>query len=312
MIFLFAFLVLVAPCPGASNPTPPNSSDSTTPSGSMTHRDSELLDNSTLPMQSNTSPSSPAHPTQPGQDSNLVRQPYQRHPSSRSAATQSQTNMIPSSSAHPTHPGQHDNMIHSPYFRHYPSPVTQSRTNTSSSSSARPAEPGQNDDRVPSPYFRNPSSESQSNSNPLIPVFQRPSQSTSTRVPWYHGNAFYAAGRASHGIPPNEFHIMDHLSSSVIQYVFAWGIGYASVRPNLNTSIYIQALLNHGALSLNLLANAVFPRTLPVLAFTLDRLSFLLIVISAYLASLPMFPPYVAIIMFLFVAIVYMVSHFRR
>ncbi|KAL0896625.1 hypothetical protein Bca101_080586 [Brassica carinata] len=258
MIFLFAFLALVAPIPGASTPTPPNPSDST-PSGSMTPSDSELLDNSKLPVQSNTSPPSPARPTQP--------QPYL-----------SQPYMGPSSSAHPT-------------------------------------QPGQNDDRIPSRYFRNPfstsSDQSQSNSNPLLPVFQRPSQST-TRVPWYHGNAFYAVERASHGIPPNEFHVMDHLSSSVIQYVFAWGINFSSQRPNPNTSIYIQGFLNQGALSLFLLANAVFPRTHPVLAFYLDRLSFLLIVISTYMASLYMFPPYVAIIMFLVVAIIYMFSHFRR
>ncbi|KAG2285192.1 hypothetical protein Bca52824_044796 [Brassica carinata] len=210
--------MVVAPIPGASTPTPPNPSDST-PSGSMTPRDSELLHNSTLPIQSNTSPSSLAHPTQPGEDSNPV---------------------------------------------HLPNPFSTS-------------------------------SESQSNSNSLLPVFQRPSESTS-RVPWYHGNSFYAAERASHGIPPNEYHLMDHLSSYVIQYVFGWGINFSSQRPNPNINIYSQAFLNQGALSLFLLANAVFPRTHPVLAFYLDRLSFLLIVISTYLASLYMFPPYVAII----------------
>ncbi|KAG2309411.1 hypothetical protein Bca52824_029159 [Brassica carinata] len=277
MIFMFAFLALVAPIPGASTPTPPNPSDST-PSGSMAQRDSELLDNSTLPIQSNTSPSSRAHPTQPGHESDPIPQSYLRRPVHPSLVGQTQHYMSPSSSAHPTHLGH-------------------------------------NDDMIPPPYFRNPfstSSESQSNSNPLLPVFQRPSQSTSTRVPWYHGNAFYAVERASHGIPPNEFHVMDHLSSSVMKYVFAWGINFSSQRPNPNTSIYIQGFLNQGALSLFLLANAVFPRTHPVLAFYLDRLSFLLIVISTYLASLYMFPPYVAIIMFLVVAIIYMFSHFRR
>ncbi|KAF2568040.1 hypothetical protein F2Q68_00028214 [Brassica cretica] len=218
MIFLFAFLALVAPIPGASTPSPPNPSDST-PSGSMTPRDSELLDNSTLPIQSNTSPSSPAHPTQPGQESNPIPSPYFRHPYTLSPVTQRQNNA--SSSAHP------------------------------------------------------------------YTLSQRPPQSTSTRVPWYHDNELYAVERAAHGIPPNEFHLLDRLSLCVIQYAFAWGINYATERPNLNTSIYIQAFLNHGALSLFLLANAVFPRTRPVLAFILDRLSFLLIVISAYLASLP-------------------------
>ncbi|CAF2298132.1 unnamed protein product [Brassica napus] len=277
MIFLFAFLALVAPIPGASTPSPSNPSDSTL-SGSMTTRDSELLDNSTLPIQSNTSPSSPSHPTQPGEDSNPIPSPYFRHPSS----------------AHP----------------YTLSPVTQRQNNASSSSSEHRTHPVLS----PSRYFRNPfstSSESQSNSNPLLPVFQRPSPST-TRVPWYHGNAFYAAERASHGIPPNEFHIMDHLSSSVIQYVFDWGINFSSQRPNPNISIYIQGFLNQGALSLYLLANAVFPRTHPVLAFYLDRLSYLLIVISTSLACLYMFPPYVAIIPILVIAIIYMFSHFRR
>ncbi|KAG2309413.1 hypothetical protein Bca4012_081601 [Brassica carinata] len=308
---MFAFLAVVALIPGASTPTSPNPSDST-PSGSMAQRDSELLDNSTLPMQSNTSPSAPAHPTgQPGYESDPIPQPYLRRPIHPSLVGQSQHYMSPSSSAHP---GQNDDMIPPPYFRH-PSSLTQRQNNASSSSSAHPAQPGENDDRIPSRYFRNPfstsSDQSQSNSNPLLPVSQRPSEST-TRVPWYHGNAFYAVERASHGIPPNEFHIMDHLSSSVIQYVFAWGINFTSQRPNLDTSIYIQAFLNQVALSLFLLANAVFPRTHPVLAFILDRLSFLLIVISTYLASLYMFPPYVAIIMFLVVATIYMFSHFRR
>ncbi|CAN6835747.1 unnamed protein product [Brassica oleracea] len=313
MIFLFAFLALVAPIPGATTPTPPNPSDST-PSGSMTPRDSELLDNSTLPIQSNTSPSSPAHPTQPGQESNPIPQPYTRRPVHPSPVGHSQHYIDPSTSAHPTHPRQNDDMIPPPYFSH-PFPVTQRQNNNaSSSSSAHPTQPVRNDDRIPSRYFRNPfstSSESLSNSNPLLPVFQRPSPST-TRVPWYHGNAFYAAERASHDIPPNEFHIMDHLSSSVIQYVFDWGINFSSQRPNPNISIYIQGFLNQGALSLYLLANAVFPRTHPVLAFYLDRLSFLLIVISTYLASLYMFPPYVAIIPILVIAIIYMFSHFRR
>ena len=268
MIFLFAFLALVAPIPGASTPTPPNPSDST-PSGSMTPRDSELLDNSTLPIQSNTSPSSPSpsHPTQPGEDINPIPSPYFRHPYTLSPVTQRQNNASSSSSAHPTQPV-----------------------------------------RIPSRYFRNPFSTS---SETLLHVFQRPSQST-TRVPWYHGNAFYAVERASHGIPPNEYHLMDHLSSDVIQYVFGWGINFSSQRPNPTISIYSQGFLNQGALSLFLLANAVFPRTHPVLAFYLDRLSFLLIVISTYLASLYMFPPYVAIIPILVIAIIYMFSHFRR
>ncbi|CAH8371470.1 unnamed protein product [Eruca vesicaria subsp. sativa] len=274
MIFLFAFLALVASRPGASTPTPPNPSDST-PSGSMTPRDSESLDNSPPPIHSNTGPSSPAHPTQPGHDSNPIPQPYFGHPFTPSPVTQSQNNVSSSSSAHPS-----------------------------------PTQPRQNDDRLPSRYFRNPFS--QSNSNPLIPVFQRPSQST-TGAPWYHGNAFYAVERASHGIPPSEFHVMDHLSSSVMYYVFDWGINFTSQRPNLNLSIYIQAFLIQGALSLFLLANAVFPRTHPVLAFGLDRLSFVLVVITAYLASLPpIFPPYVAIIPFLVVIVFYMFFHFRR
>ncbi|KAF2568039.1 hypothetical protein F2Q68_00028215 [Brassica cretica] len=296
MIFMFAFLAVVAPIPGASTPTPPNPSDST-PSGSMTPRDSELLDNSTLPIQSNTSPSSLAHPTQPGEDSNPIPLPYLRHPYT-SPVTQLQNNA--SSSAHP--------YTLSPVTQS--SQVTQRQNNASSPSSAHPTRPV----LIHSRYFRNPfstSSESQSNSNSLLPVFQRPSQST-TRVPWYHGNAFYAAERASHGIPPNEYHLMDHLSSSVIQYVFDWGINFSSQRPNPNINIYSQAFLNQGALSLFLLANAVFPRTHPALAFSLDRLSFLLIVISTYLAFLYMFPPYVAIIPILVIAIIYMFSHFRR
>ncbi|CAN6844458.1 unnamed protein product [Brassica oleracea] len=302
MIFLFSFLAVVAPIPGASTPTPPNPSDST-PSGSMTPRDSELLHNSTLPIQSNTSPSSLAHPTQPGEDSNPVPLPYFGHPytlsSVTSPVTQRQNNA--SSSAHPYTLSP----VTSPS-----SQVTQRQNNASSSSSEHRTHPVLS----PSRYFRNPfstSSESQSNSNSLLPVFQRPSESTS-RVPWYHGNSFYAAERASHGIPPNEYHLMDHLSSYVIQYVFGWGINFSSQRPNPNINIYSQAFLNQGALSLFLLANAVFPRTHPVLAFYLDRLSFLLIVISTYLASLYMFPPYVAIIPILVIAIIYMFSHFRR
>lgn len=301
MIFLFSFLAVVAPIPGASTPTPPNPSDST-PSGSMTPRDSELLHNSTLPIQSNTSPSSLAHPTQPGEDSNPVHLPYFGHPYTlspvTSPVTQRQNNA--SSSAHP--------YTLSPVTQS--SQVTQRQNNASSSSSEHRTHPVLS----PSRYFRNPfstSSESQSNSNSLLPVFQRPSESTS-RVPWYHGNSFYAAERASHGIPPNEYHLMDHLSSYVIQYVFGWGINFSSQRPNPNINIYSQAFLNQGALSLFLLANAVFPRTHPVLAFYLDRLSFLLIVISTYLASLYMFPPYVAIIPILVIAIIYMFSHFRR
>lgn len=301
MIFMFAFLAVVAPIPGASTPTPPNPSDST-PSGSMTPRDSELLHNSTLPIQSNTSPSSLAHPTQPGEDSNPVPLPYFGHPYTlspvTSPVTQRQNNA--SSSAQP--------YTLSPVTQS--SQVTQRQNNASSSSSEHRTHPVLS----PSRYIRNPfstSSESLSNSNALLPVFQRPSQST-TRVPWYHGNAFYEAERASHGIPPNEYHLMDHLSSYVIQYVFDWGINFSSQRPNPNINIYSQAFLNQGALSLFLLANAVFPRTHPVLAFYLDRLSFLLIVISTYLASLYMFPPYVAIIPILVIAIIYMFSHFRR
>ncbi|KAL0671624.1 hypothetical protein Bca4012_034328 [Brassica carinata] len=285
MIFLFSFLAVVAPIPGASTPTPPNPSDST-PSGSMTPRDSELLHNSTLPIQSNTSPSSLAHPTQPGEDSNPVHLPYFGHPYTlspvTSPVTQRQNNA--SSSAHPytlspvTSPvTQRQNNASSSAHPYTLSPVTQSsqvtqrQNNASSSSSEHRTHPVLS----PSRYFRNPfstSSESQSNSNSLLPVFQRPSESTS-RVPWYHGNSFYAAERASHGIPPNEYHLMDHLSSYVIQYVFGWGINFSSQRPNPNINIYSQAFLNQGALSLFLLANAVFPRTHPVLAFYLDRLS---------------------------------------
>ncbi|KAF2569169.1 hypothetical protein F2Q68_00027148 [Brassica cretica] len=107
---------------------------------------------------------------------------------------------------------------------------------------------------------------------------------------------------------------MDRLSLCVLNYFFAGGPSYTSTwsqRPNLSTSIHIQCFLNQAAFSLFLLANAVFPRTRPVLAFVLDRLSFFLIVISAYLASMPMFPPYVAIIMLLVVAIVYIFARFR-
>uniref|UniRef100_M4ENH4 PGG domain-containing protein n=1 Tax=Brassica campestris TaxID=3711 RepID=M4ENH4_BRACM len=119
---------------------------------------------------------------------------------------------------------------------------------------------------------------------------------------------------ASPGPLPREFHAMDRLSLCVLTYFLAVGPSYTSTwsqRPNLSTSIHIQCFLNQAAFSLFLLANAVFPRTRPVLAFVLDRLSVFLIVISAYLANMPMFPPHFAIIMFLVVAIVYIFARFR-
>lgn len=114
-----------------------------------------------------------------------------------------------------------------------------------------------------------------------------------------------------HGQRPDQFHTMDRLSLCVLNYFFAFGVSYTSLsvqRPNLSTSILIQCFIMQAAFSLFLLANVVFHRTRPDLAFYLDRLSFFLVVISAYLASMPMFPPYFAIIMLLVVIIVHIVD----
>ncbi|KAF3582626.1 hypothetical protein DY000_02033972 [Brassica cretica] len=235
---------------------------------------SKLLGHSTPPSQSNQTSSSPAYPTQQEQNTHSPR--------------------------HSTLPGQ--NYLNPQFpMRGPPSP-------------AHPPPPGWSSNQSPSVPSDDPTIVSLVGStkpeelNPSMSVFQSaahslpPPSPSSIRI------------SASRGPLPHEFHAMDRLSLCVLNYFFAGGPSYTSTwsqRPNLSTSIHIQCFLNQAAFSLFLLANAVFPRTRPVLAFVLDRLSFFLIVISAYLASMPMFPPYVAIIMLLVVAIVYIFARFR-
>lgn len=263
MNFLFILLVLTpfAFIPGESHPTPPNQSNTTPP---FPMRDAQLVGPSTLPNQSNQTPSS-AHPAPLEQQSNLLPPPGQSN----------STPPFPVRVDHEIQPEQQCN----------PSPLPRSPT--------QPSPPGQ------------------SNTIPLIPVpvlYQGTSQPAPLiRVPWYR--QFVAMEP-----PPHGPHRMDNLSLCVLNYFFAGGFSYTSSwsqRPNFSTSIYIQCFLNQVAFSLFLLANAVFPQTYPILAFIIDRFSFLLIVISAYLASMPMFPPYFAIIMFLIVFIVYIFVRYR-
>lgn len=143
--------------------------------------------------------------------------------------------------------------------------------------------------------------------------FQPPVPSHPVNNPWWYQLSPFLASQGNE-IAPNEYLRMDQLSLCVINYFLTGGLSNTASwaqRPSLSTSIHIQCFLNQTAFSLFALAHLVFPRTRPRLAFIIDRLSFLLIVVSGYLSNMPMFPPYVAIIMLLLVSFVYVFSRFR-
>ncbi|CAN7017370.1 hypothetical protein Bca4012_032779 [Brassica carinata] len=315
MIFHIIILVLIALGSYGrlcfSHQPPTNQSNSNT-SFPVNQIGSQLLGHPTPPSQSNQTSSSPAYPTQQEQNTHSPR--------------------------HSTLPGQ--NYLNPQFpMRGPPSPAHPPPPGWNSNQSPSvPSHPSQRNPTVPFPMiqqlFHWSDLLSQRNLTLPCPVIQQrfqwsdpPSQSIQT-LPFQMFQLFFQS--AAHSLPPpspssirisasrgplpHEFHAMDRLSLCVLNYFFAGGPSYTSTwsqRPNLSTSIHIQCFLNQAAFSLFLLANAVFPRTRPVLAFVLDRLSFFLIVISAYLASMPMFPPYVAIIMLLVVAIVYIFARFR-
>ncbi|KFK33172.1 hypothetical protein AALP_AA6G339700 [Arabis alpina] len=153
---------------------------------------------------------------------------------------------------------------------------------------------------------------------PRAEIGQSSSSSTPLRAiptPWYINNPFMAVEPVSYlHRPQAPFHNMDILSSSVLAYFFTGSLGFTAgwvQRPTLSTSIYVQSFLNQVAFSLFLLAHTVFARRNPAWAFVLDRIAFFLMVVSAYLATMPMFSPYIAIIMLLIVAIVNIYAHRR-
>ncbi|CAA7055353.1 unnamed protein product [Microthlaspi erraticum] len=155
----------------------------------------------------------------------------------------------------------------------------------------------------PSPPSQSPPG--QDNANHQVTVWTDHSAPTGQSRTLYE--RFFGNQSVQHG--QDEFHIMERMMILCVpSYFFASAVAYTSIwsqLPDLNTSIYIQCFLNPLAFSLFLLAHAVFRGTHPTLAAFLDRLSLLLIVTSAYLASMPMFPPHIAIIMFLVVISVY-------
>ncbi|VVB09336.1 unnamed protein product [Arabis nemorensis] len=299
LLYTVLFLTSLAPLPGASRPTPPNACNQSLP---VDQTDSQLEGSSTLPSQSNRAPPLRANQTN----------------TERVAPTAIVTPPSPARDAQ----GESNKRITPPDKRDLKSPFPMTATqslaqiNLASSSTVRSTQP------VPPPApLSSPTCLIQqgqcSQPNRLSQFHQaQPPGTPPIRIPWYHDNTFFAIeGSGQHGVPPNEFHRMDCLSICVLHYLLASGLSHTASwcqLPRLSTSIHIQCFLNQVAFSLLLLAHTVFPRTHPILAFIMDRLSFLLTVIAAYLASMPMFPPYIAIIMFLVVALVYMFARFRR
>ncbi|CAF2275640.1 unnamed protein product [Brassica napus] len=336
MIFRIIILVFIAlgshgrVCSSHQPPTNqsnPNPSFPVNQMGSQGHSTpgAELHDED----QSNQTSSPPVYPTQPSPNPARTKHSFAHAlNSSRSNYLNPQFPMrVPPFPAHPPPPGWSNNQSHS-----VPSHPTQEEQHSNTiPQSHSPSHPPPLDETISILVYQrasqSPDPPSQRNLTLPFTMFQQifhwsdllsqrnltlPCPMIQQRFQWSDPPS---QSIQAHSRPlPHEFHTMDRLSLCVLNYFFAGGPSYTSTwsqRPNLSTSIHIQCFLNQAAFSLFLLANAVFSRTRPVLAFVLDRLSFFLIVISAYLASMPMFPPYFAIIILLVVAIVYIFARFR-
>ncbi|KAG2307997.1 hypothetical protein Bca52824_027745 [Brassica carinata] len=319
MIFHIMILVSIALCSRGrlcSSHQPPTNQSNPNPSFPVNQMGSQLLVHSTAPSQSNQTSSSPAYPTQPGHPLNpilpfTVRVPppnpartkhselpessvsYEDYLNSRLSSVSSSFSVAGStmSERNPT--------VQSPMIQqlfHWSDPPSQNNLTLPFTMFQQLFHwsnlLSQRNLTLPCPMiqqrFQWSDPPSQSIQTLPFPMFQLVFQSAAHSLPPPSPSIRISASR---GQLPHEFHTMDRLSLCVLNYFFAGGPSYTSTwsqRPNLSTSIHIQCFLNQAAFSLFLLANAVFPRTRPILAFVLDRFSFFLIVISA---NMPMFPP---------------------
>nr|VDD12917.1 unnamed protein product [Brassica rapa] len=309
-IIILVFIALGSHGRVCSSHQPPTNQSNPNPSFPVNQMGSQ--GHSTPTSQSNQTSSPPVYPTQPSPNPARTKHSFAHAlNSSRSNYLNPQFPMrVPPFPAHPPPPGWSNNQSHSSHSPSHPPPLDETISIlVYQRASQSPDPPSQRNLTLPFTMFQQifhwSDLLSQRNLTLPCPMIQQ-------RFQWSDPPS---QSIQAHSRPlPHEFHTMDRLSLCVLNYFFAGGRSYTSTwsqRPNLSTSIHIQCFLNQAAFSLFLLANAVFPRTRPVLAFVLDRLSFFLIVISAYLASMPMFPPYFAIIMLLVVAIVYIFARFR-
>lgn len=96
-------------------------------------------------------------------------------------------------------------------------------------------------------------------------------------------------------------HLMDKLSWTALVYCFTAGLEFNAILAqvanpdNVSFRVKLLSLLLSIALCLLIAANGIFARTRPNMAFVMDRIGSVIVLVSSTIAAMPTIPEYVSI-----------------